>query len=86
MSATCNFFFMGGWWTLVVILLGLAAAMILVRIFYPPRKFGFRRVAAADRDDALRILRLRLADGAITPEAFERLRRAVDPLESDGNK
>lgn len=86
MSATCNFFFMGGWWKLVVILLGLAAAMILIRMFNPPKRFDYRRGAAADRDDALRILRLRLAEGAITPDEFERLRRAVDPLESDGNR
>lgn len=86
MCATYRFFFMGGWQTLGVILLGLAAAVILVRMFYPPKRFDFRRGAAADRDDALRILRLRLAEGAITPDEFERLRRAVEPLESDGNR
>ncbi len=36
-----------------------------------------RRGARADRDDALRILRQRLAEGAISAEEFERLRRAV---------
>ena len=29
---------------------------------------------------------VRLAEGAITPDEFERLRRAVEPLESDGNR
>ncbi len=88
MCATYRIFFMGGWQTLGVILVGLAAAVILVRMFHPPKRFDFRRGAAADRDDALRILRLRLrlAEGAITPDEFERLRRAIDPLESDGNR
>jgi len=34
--------------------------------------------ARADRDDALRLLDQRLADGGITPEEYERLRRAID--------
>lgn len=81
-----GFYFPGGWLLPALIVLGLAAAVLLVRMLCPPRRSDFRRGAAADRDDALRILRLRLAEGAITPDEFERLRRAVDPLATDGNR
>jgi putative membrane protein len=37
-----------------------------------------RRSARSDRDDALRILRQRLAGGDITQEEYDRLRRAVE--------
>jgi|GEM_PF-3037583 len=36
------------------------------------------RGARADREDAMRILRLRLAEGTLSEEEFERLRRAVE--------
>lgn len=54
----------------------LVAACLAVRAFMPRR--SHRRGARADREDALRILRARLADGAISEEEFERLRRAVE--------
>ena len=37
-----------------------------------------RQNARADRDDALRILKRRLAQGEISLEEYERLRQAVD--------
>lgn len=85
----CTFygsFFPGGWLMPGLLLLGVVAAVLLFRNVIPPRRTDFRRGAAADRDDALRILRLRLAEGAITQDEFERLRRAVDPTATDGNR
>lgn len=85
----CTFygsFFPGGWFMPVLLLLGVVVVVFLVRNVSPPRRTDFRRGAAADRDDALRILRLRLAEGAITQDEFERLRRAVDPTATDGNR
>lgn len=69
-----------------LVILGLAAVLILVRPFFPTRRTDSRRSADADRDDALRILRLRLADGAISPDEFERLRRIVEAPTIDGNR
>jgi len=76
----------GGWLTSALILLGAAAVVLLVRTLCPPGRPDFRRGAAADRDDALRILRRRLAEGDISVDEFDRLRRAVDPLATDGNR
>ena len=76
----------GGWLTPALILLGAAAVVLLARTLRPSRRSDFRRGAAADRDDALRILRRRLAEGTITLEEFDRLRQAVDPLATDGNR
>ena len=58
-------------------LLILAAIVWLLRA-RPPRS-GHHDSAKADRDDALRLLNKRLADGGITPEEYERLRRAIAP-------
>ena len=76
----------GGWLLPALILLGLAAAVLLIRLHRSARRPDFRRGAVADRDDALRILRLRLAEGAITEDEFQRLRLAVDPQATDGNR
>lgn len=53
-----------------------AVAIWIIRALLPDSQH--RRGARADRDDALRILRLRLAEGSISEEEFERLRRAVE--------
>lgn len=37
-----------------------------------------RRSARADKDDALRLLARRLAEGSIDQEEYERLRRAIE--------
>ncbi|KHK00414.1 SHOCT domain-containing protein [Desulfovibrio sp. TomC] len=81
-----GYFFLGRWMTPLLVILGLAAVLILVRMLFPTRRTDSRRSADADRDDALRILRLRLADGAITPDEFERLRRIVEAPTIDGNR
>jgi len=52
------------------------ALFLIVRAMLPGRKH--HQGARADRDDAMRILRNRLAEGAISEEEFERLRRAVE--------
>ena len=84
MCTIYGFQFPGGWLWPTLILLGLAAAVLLFRLLRSGRRPDFRRGAVADRDDALRILRLRLAEGAITADEFERLRRAVDPRQPTG--
>jgi len=86
MCTIYGFQFPGGWLLPALILLGLAAAVLLIRWLRTARRPDFRRGAVADRDDALRILRLRLAEGAITVDEFERLRLAVDPQATDGNR
>ncbi|MHC1790941.1 SHOCT domain-containing protein [Solidesulfovibrio sp.] len=86
MCANIGSLFPGGWLALTVLILGLAAALVLARLFFAPRRTDFRRSAAADREDALRLLRLRLADGSITEDEFERLRQAVDPPATSGNR
>jgi putative membrane protein len=58
-------------WVLVI-----AGIFLAVRAMRPSK--GHRRGATADRNDAMRILRTRLAEGVISEEEFERLRRAVD--------
>jgi putative membrane protein len=71
--------FFGGRFTLSSALLWvlvIAGILLAVRAMRPTR--NHRRGATADRDDAMRILRIRLAEGAISEEEFERLRRAVD--------
>ncbi len=64
--------FTGAFWWLFL----LAAVFLILRAFLPPR--GHRHNARADRDDAMRILRARLAEGNISEEEFDRLRRAVE--------
>lgn len=59
------------WWLLVLV-----AAFLILRAVLPSR--GHRHNARADRDDAMRILRARLAEGNISEEEFDRLRRAVE--------
>jgi len=71
-------FFHGGGFGLGGILfglLGLLAAAWLIRSLVTAGTH--RQGARADRDDALRLLDHRLAAGAITPEEYERLRRAI---------
>ena len=58
-------------WILVI-----AGIFLAVWTMIPSR--NHRRGAKADRNDAMRILRTRLAEGAISEEEFEHLRRAVD--------
>jgi putative membrane protein len=69
----------GGW---VMSLIGLAVlAAILWAVFHGGDRFrdtGHRQGARADRDDALRILKRRLAEGDISLEEYERLRQAVE--------
>jgi len=67
-----GFFFPGG----LLWLLFLVALFLAARAMLPGR--SHRRGARADRDDAMRILRSRLAEGNISEEEFERLRRAVE--------
>jgi len=62
----------------MVWLLGLVALLLIAWAVWPRREQKHRRGARADRDDAMRILRTRLAEGAISEEEFERLRRAVE--------
>uniref|UniRef100_I2PXK0 Putative membrane protein (DUF2078) n=1 Tax=Desulfovibrio sp. U5L TaxID=596152 RepID=I2PXK0_9BACT len=57
-------------------LLVLVAVFLIVRAMLPAG--NHRRGARADREDAMRILRTRLAEGAISEEEFDRLRRAVE--------
>lgn len=86
MCAYSGFFPPGGWMTLLYILLGLAAVLLLARTVFSTKRTDFRRNADADRDDALRLLRLRLAEGAISPDEYERLRRVVAAPTIDGNR
>ena len=86
MCTIYGFQFPSGWLVPALLLLGLAAAVLIIRLLRPAKRPDFRRGAVADRDDALRILRLRLAEGAITAEEFKRLRQAVDPQATDGNR
>jgi putative membrane protein len=72
--------------TLLYILLGLAAVLLLARTVFSTRRTDFRRSADADRDDALRLLRMRLAEGTISPDEYERLRRVVAAPTIDGNR
>ena len=81
-----GYFFLGRWMTPLLVILGLAVVLTLSRRLFPTRRADPRRSADADRDDALRILRLRLADGAITPDEFERLQRIVEAPTIDGNR
>lgn len=71
--------FHGGGFFFPGLLVGL---LVLVAVFLIVRAGGsggnHRRGAWADRDDAMRILRARLAEGAISEEEFDRLRRAVE--------
>ena len=60
---------------LLLVVLVLAAVWIFRALRSDP---GHRCSAQADRDDALRILRTRLAEGSISEEEYERLRRAVE--------
>ncbi len=74
--------FYGGGFPLFAIVIGIVA-LVLVLWAIRSRAGGrgdgeHRQSARADRDDAMRILRLRLAEGAITEEEYERLRRAVE--------
>lgn len=64
-----------GGFGLVVILLGLAAVLWAVRSRGDARTR--RRGARADREDALRLLDQRLAEGRISQEDYEQLRRSV---------
>jgi putative membrane protein len=57
--------------------------LVVVGVVWLVRRSGsgsdeHRRSARSDRDDALRILRQRLASGDISEEDYERLRRAVE--------
>jgi len=61
----------------IVLLLVVAGVIWFVRRPGPDAD-EHRRNARSDRDDALRILRQRLASGDISEEEFERLRRAVE--------
>lgn len=73
------FSFSGGgfpFFGLIVLAVVVIAAIWVIRALLPdPHP---RRSARADRDDALRILRVRLAEGSISEEEFERLKRAVE--------
>lgn len=55
----------------------LVAVVWLVRTLMGQQGGCHRDSAKADREDALRLLEQRLAAGAITPEEYERLRRAI---------
>lgn len=63
---------------ILVCVLVFGAIFLIIRSVWPPRDRDHRRGAQADREDAMRILRTRLAEGAISEEEFERLRRAVE--------
>ena len=80
-------FFPGGWLTMLLLLL-LAALVVLglARTRNDKRRQAVRRGAAADRDDALDILRRRLAQGAISPKDYDRLRKIVASPATDGNR
>lgn len=71
-----GFSFGGGlvWIAVIVVVILAVRAMTTSR----PPSDQHRSNARADRDDAMRILRIRLAEGAITEEEFERLRRTVE--------
>ena len=69
----------GGGFSLISLLLIVGLVIAVIWIFRTPRPDSrHRQSARADRDDALRILRIRLAEGSISEEEFERLRRAVE--------
>ncbi|EFL51733.1 Protein of unknown function DUF2078, membrane [Solidesulfovibrio fructosivorans JJ]] len=61
---------------LIVLVVIVIAAIWVIRTLIPDSHP--RQNARADRDDALRILRVRLAEGSISEEEFERLKRAVE--------
>jgi putative membrane protein len=68
----------GGW---LVGLFGLVVLAVIVRAVLGggrSRDPDHRQGARADRDDALRILKRRLAEGDISLEDYERLRQAVE--------
>ena len=79
-------FFPGGWLTMLLLLLAALIVLGLARTRNDKRRQEVRRGAAADRDDALDILRRRLAEGAISPEEYERLRRIVALPATNGNR
>jgi putative membrane protein len=76
----------GGWFTLLLVGLAAVAVLTLARTRNETRRRAVRRNADADRDDALDILRRRLAEGAISPEEYERLRRIVALPATNGNR
>lgn len=65
----------GGWFVGLLVLL--AVLWLIRRVFGLGGGCCHQRNARADRDDALRLLDRRLAAGSITPEEYERLRRAI---------
>jgi putative membrane protein len=65
-------------WVLLVLALLLVCIVIgLRKRTAQKRPLPHRKGAMADRDDALRLLRARLATGGISQEEFDRLRHAV---------
>ena len=65
-------------WVLLVLALLLVCIVIgLRKRTAQKRPLSHRKGAMADRDDALRLLRARLATGGISQEEFDRLRHAV---------
>lgn len=65
-------------WVLLVLALLLVCIVIgLHRRAAQKRPLSHRKGAMADRDDALRLLRARLATGGINQDEFDRLRHAV---------
>ncbi len=65
-------------WVLLAVALVLVCIVIgLRRRAVQKRAKPYRESAKADRDDALRLLRVRLATGGISQEEFDRLRHAV---------
>ena len=83
-----GFPFVPGGWLTMLLLIALAALIVLglARTRNDKRRQAVRRGAAADRDDALDILRRRLAEGAISPEEYDRLRKIVAAPATDGNR
>jgi putative membrane protein len=73
-------FLPGGGLLLVAAVCWMLALVVGILILRAKRRAGkHRRGALADRDDAMRILRARLAEGTISEEDFHRLRRTIEP-------
>ncbi|WP_300158252.1 SHOCT domain-containing protein [Solidesulfovibrio sp.] len=71
---------LGGPFSWLLLLLAVIVALVLVRRRTTQRsdETTHRLGAQADRDDAMRLLKVRLASGGITEEEYHRLRQAIE--------
>ncbi len=64
---------------LALLLAAVVVLVVLVRRAKPgPGEASHRLGAKADRDDAMRLLKARLASGGITEDEYHRLRRTIE--------